>query len=229
MAILANRVKIRNNLVELSKFAIYSIRKFFVLMLVVTSCYLLYFSTPRLLVNGLLEATGRLLSVGTLIYQESIQTSKWMYGKLSYFKDLETENLRLKLKLSSLEGTRRLALRAQSENLALKNILNVTKEVTYNFITAKIIGTSINPFANSVMIQAGTKDGINVNNIVRGKAGLIGRIIEVSTNYATVMLINDHNSRIPVVTSNSKIRGILARQGDHLKMIYLENNHNAKN
>ena len=229
MAILANRVKIRNNLVELSKFAIYSIRKFFVLMLVVTSCYLLYFSTPRLLVNGLLEATGRLLSVGTLIYQESIQTSKWMYGKLSYFKDLETENLRLKLKLSSLEGTRRLALRAQSENLALKKILNVTKEVTYNFITAKIIGTSINPFANSVMIQAGTKDGINVNNIVRGKAGLIGRIIEVSTNYATVMLINDHNSRIPVVTSNSKIRGILARQGDHLKMIYLENNHNAKN
>ena len=36
------------------------------------------------------------------LYQKSIQTLKWAHGRLSYFKDLEAENLRLKLELSSL-------------------------------------------------------------------------------------------------------------------------------
>jgi rod shape-determining protein MreC len=229
VAILANRVKIRNNLIELSKFAIFSIRKVFVLILMLISCYLLYFSAPRILTNSLLETAGRFLSAGALIYQESIQTSKWIYGRLSYFKDLEAENLRLKLELVSLENTKQLADRAQSENIELKKLLNVTRNLNYNFVTAKIISTAISPFTSSAIIEAGTNNGININNIVRGKTGLIGRISEVSANYSTVMLINDHNSRIPVITGNSKVRGILTKQGDHLKMIYLKDDHDAKN
>ena len=229
MAILANRVKIRNNLIELSKFALFSIRKFFVIILVLVSCYLLYFSTPRVVANALLESTGRFLSAGALIYQESIQTLKWAHGRLSYFKDLEAENLRLKLELASLDNTKQLAVRTQSENMELKKLLNVTQNISYDFVTAKIISTAISPFASSAIIQAGTNDGTNINNIVRGKTGLIGRISEVSANYATVMLVNDHNSRIPVITSNSKVRGILTKQGNHLKLIYLKNNHDATN
>jgi rod shape-determining protein MreC len=229
VAILANRVKIRNNLIELSKFALFSIRKFFVIILVLVSCYLLYFSTPRVVANALLESTGRFLSAGALIYQESIQTLKCAHGRLSYFKDLEAENLRLKLELASLDNTKQLAVRTQSENMELKKLLNVTQNISYDFVTAKIISTAISPFASSAIIQAGTNDGININNIVRGKTGLIGRISEVSANYATVMLVNDHNSRIPVITSNSKVRGILTKQGNHLKLIYLKDDHDAAN
>ena len=227
MAILANRVKIRNNLVELGKFAFFSIRKFFVFILMLAACYLLYFSSPHPLANGLLEISGRYLSAGSLIYKESIQTAKWIYGRLSYFKDLEAEILRLKLELATLESTKQLALITHSENQALKKILNVTQEVKYDFVTAKIVGTAISPFASSAIIQAGAKDGVKINNIVRGKAGLIGRISGISTNYSTVMLINDHNSRIPVITGTSKVRGILAKQGDHLKIMYLKENHTA--
>jgi len=227
VAILANRVKIRNNLVELGKFTSFSIRKFFVFILMLAACYLSYFSSPRPLANGLLEISGRYLSAGSLIYKESIQTVKWIYGRLSYFKDLEAEILRLKLELAALESTKQFALLTHSENQALKKILNVTQEVKYDFITAKIVGTAISPFSSSAIIQAGAKDGVKVNDIVKGKAGLIGRISGISTNYSTVMLINDHNSRIPVITGTSKVRGILAKQGDHLKIMYLKENHTA--
>lgn len=228
MAILANRVKIRNNLIELSKFTIFSIRRFFTFILILISCYLLYFSSP-VISKVLLEVTGRALSAVSLIYQESIDLSKKAYGRLSYFKNLEAENLRLKLELASLEGIKQQSLRAHLENVELKKILNVTKEVRYNFVTARIIGTAITPFTSSATIQAGLNDGVDINDIVRGRTGLVGRVIKVNDNYSTIMLLNDHDSRIPVITENSKSKGILARQGDHLKIIYLQDNHSVQN
>ncbi len=225
MAILANRVRTKNNIIELSEFIIYSARKLSTSMLVVASCYLLYFSAPKAMTVGLMEVTGKTLSAVSLVYKETIQNTKFVYNKLLYFKDLESENLKLRLEIAALQRDVRLSSTAQLENASLKKILNVTKEIKSNFVTAKIVGMSVTPFASSATVQGGAEDGISINDVVRGERGLVGRILEVSSNYSTIMLINDHNSRIPVITNNSKSKGILAKQGDDLKMIYLQNDH----
>lgn len=227
MAILANRIKIRNNLLELSKFVIFSVGRFFTVILLICSFYLLYFSIPKSVSNVILEAAGKTLSAGSLIYSETINSVKWANSTLSYFKDLETENLKLKLKISYLQKTKQIASELQIENRALKNLLNVTNNVTRDFVTAKIIGMSNTPYASSITLQTGYDNNVKMNDIVRGKHGLIGRISEVSQNYSTVLLINDHNSRIPVITGTSKTKGIIAKQDDSLKIIYLEENHTA--
>jgi rod shape-determining protein MreC len=41
-----------------------------------------------------------------------------------------------------------------------------------------------------------------------------------------MMMIDDNNSRVPIITSISKERGILVSNGDFLKVIYLRENHN---
>ena len=59
---------------------------------------------------------------------------KWAHSRLSYFKDLEAENLRLKLELSSLENTKQLAVRTQSENMELKKregIMGFVKSINF--------------------------------------------------------------------------------------------------
>jgi hypothetical protein len=112
-----------------------------------------------------------------------------------------------------------------SNERELKKILNVTDGIVRDFVTAKVVGISDTPFASSATLQCGSKNNIKVNDIVRGSSGLIGRISEVSENYSIAVLINDHNSRIPVLTGKSKAKGIIAKQGDNLKMIYLEENH----
>ena len=91
MAILANRIKIRNNLLELSKFIVYSVGRFFTIILLASSCYLLYFSIPKPISNIILETAGRTLSAGSLIYNETINSFRWVNSRLSYFKDLETK------------------------------------------------------------------------------------------------------------------------------------------
>jgi len=189
VAILANRVRTKNSLLELSKFIIYSMKRFLALVLILISCYLLYFLPPKLFVNNLLEVVGRVSSVVSLIYKESIQNINFIYNRFSYFKDLETENLKLKLDVASLKNTNRLFSKIEWENRSLKKILHVTKEVNNNSVTAKIIGISATPFASYATIQGGTEDNINVNDIVRGAQGLIGRVSEVSNNYSTIIEI----------------------------------------
>lgn len=228
MAILANRAKIQNNLVDLSKFIFFSTKKFFVCFLILAACYILYFPTSGNLTKTLIEITGRTLSAADLVYTELIQAFKWGNNRLSYFKNLETENLELKFKLSEFEKLKQTSLRTELENKALKKILNVTKDIKYKFITAKIVGVSITPFASNATINAGEANGLQIDDIVKGEKGLIGRISEIGTNYSTVTMIGDHNFRIPVITSNSRVKGILAKQNDQIKMIYLQENHTVK-
>ena len=180
---------------------------------------------PKPVANVIMEGVGRSLSVGSLIYGETISSFKWVNSRLSYFKDLETENLKLKLRVAYLQKTKQITSNLQSENRALRKILNVTKDVKRNFVTAKVIGMSNSPYASSALLQYGGKNGIKLDNIVRGRSGLIGRISEVSENYSTVLLVNDHNSRIPVIAGSSKVKGIIARQGNGLKIIHLEEDH----
>lgn len=212
-------------MLELSKFIIYSVGRFFTIILLASSFYLLYFSIPKPISNIILETAGRTLAAGSLIYNETINSFRWINSRLSYFKDLEATNLKLKLKIAHLQKTIQITSDLQSENRALKQMLNVTNDVARDFVTAKVIGISNTPFASSATLQSGSKNNIKINDIVRGSSGLIGRISEVSDNYSTATLINDHNSRIPVVTSRSKVKGIIARQDDNLKIIYLEEGH----
>lgn len=225
MAILANRVKIRNNMFELSKFVIYSVNRLFTIILLMSTFYLLYFSLPKPISNVILETTGRTLSAGALLYNETINSFKWMSSRLSYFKDLETTNLKLNLKIAHLQKSIKITSDLQAENRALKQMLHVVQDITREFVTAKVIGISSAPFTNSAVLQSGSKNNVKVNDIVRGSSGLIGRISEVSDNYSTVLLINDHNSRIPVISGTSKIKGIIARQDNDLKVIYLQEGH----
>lgn len=228
MAILANRIRTKNYFVELSKFSYYSIKRFLVIPLILSLSYLIYFSCPKIITNAMLETVGKTLTISNSIYSSTIDFSKSIYDRLVYFQNLESENIQLKLEIESLRQIKNLENTLRAENIELKKMLNVPKEIHKSFITAKVIGTSISPFGASAIIQAGTNEGVKVNDIIKGKEGLIGRVIEVSPNYSTVMLVNDHNSRIPVFAGDSEFKGILAKQHNDLKIIYLDKRHNLK-
>lgn len=227
MAILANRVRIKSNLLDLGKFALFILRKFFIVILIVASCFFLYFFPPKSLSNILLESTGRVMYLGNSIYEYSSRKITSFYTKFRYFRDLEAENAELKLQLSEAKKDQKFISYILLENQNLNKLLKVVSNIKNDFITAKIVGVSTTPFASFATIRAGKNHNINVNDIVRGTSGIIGRVSQVSDNYATVMLANDHNSRIPVITEESKVKGIVAKQNDQMKMIYLKKDHAA--
>ena len=58
---------------------------------------------------------------------------------------------------------------------------------------------------------------------------MIGRVLKVMNDISSVILINDSRSKIPVITSSSRIRAILAGNNSNImKLIYLPKDHNIK-
>lgn len=227
MAILANRVKTKNDLLELGRFLISSLKRFFIVILIAACFYLLYFPMNKLS-GSVLEMSGNLLSVSSAINDVLIKNTKWIYEKLSYFKNLEAENIKLKLQLAELSQRIDLANKIFLENKELKKLLNVVENSKHAYLTSRLLGVNVTPFSSSAIIEAGEKENIKINDLVTNNNVLIGRITDVGDNYSSVKLLSDPSSRVPVVTANSKERAILSKQDDEMHLIYLSEEHNVR-
>ncbi|HTI84989.1 MAG TPA: rod shape-determining protein MreC, partial [Alphaproteobacteria bacterium] len=73
-----------------------------------------------------------------------------------------------------------------------------------------VIGESGGPFARSVLINAGSSDGLSRGQAVVNGDGLVGRLTDVGDSAARVLLLTDLNSRVPVVIEETRERAILA-------------------
>ena len=108
----------------------------------------------------------------------------------------------------------------ESENLVLKNQLNLIPLRVPNFKTVRAISAPGNVFAHSMLLNAGRLDGIEKGNAVLFNGIFIGQILKVGKNSSRVLLISDINSKIPIVVSNNRIPSILT--GENLVLPSLQ-------
>ncbi|MFL2814031.1 MAG: rod shape-determining protein MreC [Candidatus Puniceispirillales bacterium] len=131
------------------------------------------------------------------------------FNYLSNTASLKEENQNLYLENMKLKKYEILSNMYESENLLLKNQLNLVPQNIPNFITARAISAPGNIFAHSLLINSGRSVGIEKGNAVMFNGMFIGQIVSVGNNSSRVLLISDVNSMIPVVVSNNRIPSIL--------------------
>ena len=131
------------------------------------------------------------------------------FNYLSNTASLKEENKILYLENMKLKKYEILSNMYESENLLLKNQLNLVPQKTPNFITVRAISAPGNVFAHSLLINSGRRAGIEKGNAVLFNGMFIGQIVSVGNNSSRVLLISDVNSMIPVVVSNNRIPSIL--------------------
>ncbi|XVN41631.1 MAG: rod shape-determining protein MreC [Rickettsia endosymbiont of Argas persicus] len=224
MAILANRVKNSSNSLELFKSILITLKRFFVIFFLGLSLYL-FISAPKKISSISIEITGSILSTGLVFYENIFESVNSIKQKFIYFQDLEKRNIELELEVARLKHLQSEAELIRAENKALKNLLTVAEEEEFKYVTAKLLSVSFSPFSKTALISAGKKHGVGLDQIVINSQGLVGKIIEVSNNYAKVMLISNANSRIPIKTNSSRENGILAGNNNNSKILYLSDNH----
>jgi rod shape-determining protein MreC len=76
-------------------------------------------------------------------------------------------------------------------------------------ITARLVAETSGPFSRAAIVNAGSAQGVKVNWIVFNQNGLVGRVISVGTGTSRVLLLNDGDSRVPVMGEQSRARGIV--------------------
>lgn len=125
--------------------------------------------------------------------------------------NLEKENQELKNKISELEQAKRELEIIKAENTTLKEYMNLTeKYADYKTVPAYIIGRDVSNYSNTMIINAGKNDGIEVNMTVIADAGLVGHVISVSDDSAKVMPIIDSASSVSATISTTR-DGIICR------------------
>ncbi len=145
-----------------------------------------------------------------------------MIDSLSEMADLRGENAHLRRENDRLRSWQALARELEAENTALRKLTHAVPESGLRFVSARVIGDPGGAFARSVLINAGTRDGVAKGQAAITSDGLAGRVAEVGMQSARVLLVTDINSRIPVLIGNGRDRAILA--GDNSvqpKLLYL--------
>jgi rod shape-determining protein MreC len=89
-------------------------------------------------------------------------------------------------------------------------------------VTARVIANSGGAYVRTVMIDAGGEQQVGRGEAAITGEGLVGRLTEVGTRAARVLLITDLNSRIPVTIDGSKTNAVLAGDNsERPRLIYL--------
>ena len=132
------------------------------------------------------------------------------------------ENRKLKTELEELKNKDFQTLYLQTANKRLQDIIQLEKKSAFTTIAAKVILDKNSPYLNSVIINRGSSSRIKLGMPVLSEGNLVGRVVEVNFLSARILLLNDLNSKIPVMISPKGSQAILSGRGeDKPKLEYL--------
>jgi len=161
-----------------------------------------------------LDALSRPIATGAAIVDE-----------VNYLVDLRQRNETLRGENARLIQWHTAARNLKAENKRLRELLRFVPDSASQFISARVIADTGGTFVRSMLVNAGRRDGVRIGLPVVVGEGLIGRVVDIGVRSSRVLLIDDLNSRIPVVVGPDRERAVLA--GDNSlrpKLIYLAAN-----
>ena len=100
------------------------------------------------------------------------------------------------------------------ENKRLKSTIEEF-ENTPSEIIGKVLIDKKSPFLRSIIVNRGSKDGIELGMAVMDKSYLIGKVVDVTFTTSRVLLLSDLNSKVPVDIMPNNIQSILSGSGEH--------------
>jgi rod shape-determining protein MreC len=142
--------------------------------------------------------------------------------RLGQWADVADDNARLRVERDRLLHWQTVAQRLESENAALRDLLNYVPEPEATWRAARVIADATGAFAHSLLVNAGSLAGIDKGQVVLSGEGLVGRVVGTSQRASRVLLITDLNSRIPVFVGTARIRAVLAGDNtDRPKLLHV--------
>lgn len=132
-------------------------------------------------------------------------TYTFLYLKEEYNR-LKAENEKLKRQVQVLSPL-------YHENAVLRQSLHIPAFEAYGHRAVRILASPYDGLHHFFLIDGGHKEGLEKDQAVVAVEGVVGRLEKVGSYVARVLLLNDSNSRIPVMTSTSDQKAILAGDG----------------
>lgn len=134
---------------------------------------------------------------------------------------LYSENARLREENERLRRWESVALALDAENATLKANLHWIPDPAPSYVTARVVADAGGVYARAVLLSIGPNHSVTKGQIALDDRGLVGRVTELGSRSARVLLITDINSRIPVILENSRARAMLVgTNGPRPRLMY---------
>ncbi len=156
-------------------------------------------------------AAGRTATGPARAGEDIFQRLGAMWNATARIEALEAEK-------REMETWRDLAERLAERNARYEALLRMPEDAfgegadIEHSIAAQLVLDSGGPFTRTLVANAGADHGVHVGYIVLNENGLIGRVVSVGRRSARVLMLDDYNSRIPVLGEASRVRAVLAGQ-----------------
>jgi rod shape-determining protein MreC len=134
----------------------------------------------------------------------------------NYFDGLanaKSENAKLKQEIAYLRARELASVGAAQQEKQLARLLHYIEGATfpkgYRAVTARVISSSATPFAHTLVITAGSSQGIRLNSPVVSGDGLVGIVSNLYPDTAVVTLLTDTQTYVPAEDVQTNARGVV--------------------
>jgi len=107
------------------------------------------------------------------------------------------------------------------DNIRLRDILSLQKSTNKDNISAAVISRKTGSWWRQITLNKGSKDGVELGNIVIGPGGLLGRVNKISLFTSSVTLLTSPESKVGVWLDRVQINGLLVGLGDDYPSLIL--------
>ncbi len=116
------------------------------------------------------------------------------FQRIGNMRRAEAENESLKQRLVDADTELREARAARDENERLRKMLDFQQGAGYKSVAARVIARDPSVWFNSIIINRGSANGVDLNMPVATPEGIVGRIVEVGPFSSEVMLLTDERT-----------------------------------
>ena len=109
----------------------------------------------------------------------------------------------------------------KKDNIRLRKILSLKESSNDDHISAAVISRKTGSWWRQVILNKGSKDGVEIGNIVIGPGGLLGIVKNTSLFTSSVTLITSPESKLGVWVDRIQINGLLVGLGDDYPSLIL--------
>ena len=169
--------------------------------------------------DGAAAAAGRAATGPVRAGENLLDRIGSMWGASARIQELEREN-------RELQAWRELAERLAERNARYEALLGMPEDSfgegadVEHSIAAQLVLDSGGPFTRTLVANAGADHGVRVGYISVNENGLIGRVVSVGQRSSRILMVDDYNSRIPVMGEASRVRAVLAGQATRPPDLY---------
>jgi len=155
-----------------------------------------------------------------------IQLWTWLGKSITSRSNLEQELIQHKTEKLITYGRLQKLEALEAENKRLREMLNARSKVPDKTRVTEIMSINANPYNHSLIIDAGTQDGVFDGQALVGANGVIGQVIEAGFMTSLAMLISDMDHALPVEVIRNGLRTIVVGTGkiDSLELPFIVNN-----